>query len=50
MYSGTVQGVSGQGGTEGKAILDGFRNAAQSMAEKLSADYGEIDRVLAGQE
>jgi len=50
MYSGTVQAVGGQGGSEDKAILDGFRNAAQAMAEKLDADYGEIDSVLAGQE
>jgi hypothetical protein len=50
MYSGTVQGVSGQGGSEDKAILDGFRNAAQAMAEKLDADYPEIQGALAGQE
>jgi len=50
MYSGTVQAVGGQGGSEDKAILDGFRNAAQAMAEKLDSDYPEIDRVLAGQE
>jgi hypothetical protein len=49
MYSGTVQAVGGQGGSEEKAILDGFRNAAQAMAEKLAADYPEIDQVLAGQ-
>jgi len=50
MYSGTVQAVGGQGGSEDKAILDGFRNAAQAMAEKLDADYPEIDSVLAGQQ
>jgi hypothetical protein len=50
MYSGTVQAVGGQGGSEDKAILDGFRNAAQEMADKLNADYPEIDRVLAGQQ
>jgi len=50
MYSGTVQAVGGQGGSEDKAILDGFRNAAQAMSEKLDVDYPEIDRVLAGQE
>jgi hypothetical protein len=49
MYSGTVQAVGGQGGSEDKAILDGFRNAAQAMAEKLETDYPEIDQVLAGQ-
>jgi len=50
MYSGTVQAVGGQGGTEDKAILDGFRNAAQAMAEKLETDYPEIDGVLAGKQ
>ena len=50
MYSGTVQAVDGQGGSEDKAILDGFRNAAQSMADKLGAEFPEIDRVLAGQQ
>jgi hypothetical protein len=50
MYSGTVQAVGGQGGSDDKAILDGFRNAAQAMADKLEADYPEIDRVLAGQQ
>jgi hypothetical protein len=49
MYSGTVQAVDGQGGSTDKAILDGFRNAAQAMTDKLSADYAEIDRALAGQ-
>jgi hypothetical protein len=42
--------VGGQGGTEDKAILDGFRNAAQAMAEKLETDYPEIDGVLAGKQ
>ncbi len=50
MYSGTVQAVGGQGGSEEKAVLDGFRNAAQAMAEKLDADYPEIDSALAGQQ
>jgi hypothetical protein len=50
MYSATVQAVGGQGGSEDKAILDGFRNASQAMAEKLSTDYPEIDRVLAGRQ
>jgi len=48
MYSATVQAVGGQGGSEDKAILDGFRKAAQAMAEKLETDYPEIDGVLAG--
>jgi hypothetical protein len=48
LYSGTVQAVSGQGGTEEKAVLDGFRSAAQAMAEKLEVDYGQIDAVLTG--
>jgi hypothetical protein len=50
MYSGTVQGVGGQGGSEDKAVLDGFRKAAEAMAEKLETDYAEIDGALAGQQ
>lgn len=48
MYSGSVQGVSGQGGSREKAVLDGFRNAAAAMAEKLQQELAEIKRVLAG--
>ncbi len=50
MYSGTVQAVSGQGGTGEKAVLDGLRNAAQAMAEKLQDEYPSIDKALAGAE
>jgi hypothetical protein len=50
MYSAKVQAVAGQGGSEEEAVLDGFRNAAQAMAEKLEADYPEIERVLSGAE
>jgi hypothetical protein len=38
MYSGTVQAVPGQGGTQDKAVLDGFRNAAAAMAEKIQQE------------
>jgi hypothetical protein len=48
LYSGTVQGVPGQGGAVDKAVLDGFRNAAQAMAEKLESEFQQIDRALAG--
>ncbi len=48
MYSGIVQDVGGQGGTSQKAVIDGFRNAAEAMAGKLQADYSKIDEVLAG--
>jgi hypothetical protein len=48
LYSGTVQGVPGQGGAVDKAVLDGFRNAAQAMAEKLDADLGQIEKALSG--
>jgi len=48
LYSGTVQGVAGQGGSPEKAVLDGFRNAAAAMADKLGQELGEIERVLAG--
>jgi hypothetical protein len=50
LYSATVQAVAGQGGSEDRAVLDGFRNAAQAMAEKLEADFPEIEKVLAGTE
>jgi len=46
MYSGSVQAVAGQGGRREKAVLDGFRNAAAVMAEKLQQDLVEIERVL----
>jgi hypothetical protein len=48
MYSGSVQAVQGQGGTQEKAVLDGFRNAAAAMADKLQQELAEIKRVLAG--
>jgi hypothetical protein len=46
MYSGTVQAVPGQGGTQDKAVLDGLRNAAAAMAEKIQEELTEIERVL----
>jgi hypothetical protein len=48
LYSGTVQAVPGQGGSVEKAVLDGFRSAAASMADKIGQDLAEIERVLAG--
>ena len=48
LYSGTVQGVPGQGGAADKAVLDGFRNAAQAMADKLTAEFQQIDVALSG--
>jgi hypothetical protein len=48
LYSGTVQAVPGQGGAVDKAELDGLRNAAQAMAEKLETDFGQIDKALSG--
>ena len=49
MYSGTVQGVPGQGGTRQKAIIDGFRNAAEAMAEKINQDLTQIISALSGE-
>jgi hypothetical protein len=49
LYSGQVQGVSGQGGTVDKAILDGYKNAAVGMASKLQSDLKEINAALAPQ-
>ncbi|MBA7532531.1 hypothetical protein ES705_24757 [subsurface metagenome] len=48
LYSGTVQGVGGQGGDNQKAVLDGFRRAADSMAAKIEKDIKEIMKALDG--
>ena len=48
MYSGSVQGVAGQGGSEQKAIIDGFRKASQEMSEKIERDLAEINEALSG--
>jgi len=50
LYSGTVQAVAGQGGSAEKAALDGLRNAASGMADKIAQDLAEIQRVLSGKE
>ena len=50
MYSGTVQAVAGQGGSAEKASLDGLRNAASAMADKIAQDLPEIQRVLSGRQ
>jgi hypothetical protein len=47
LYSAAVQGVSGQGGTENKAIMDGFRNASDGLAGRIRSDLGAIDKALA---
>jgi hypothetical protein len=46
LYSGAVQGIAGQGGDTGKALLDGFRKAAEEMAAKLRRDLPEIGSAL----
>jgi hypothetical protein len=46
LYSGVVPGVAGQGGTEEKAVADGFKKAAEEMAKKLDMDLVEISKVL----
>jgi hypothetical protein len=50
LYSGLVQAVAGQGGTSEKAALDGLRNAAAAMQDKVARDLPEIERALAGKE
>jgi hypothetical protein len=50
LYSGQVQAVAGQGGTSEKAALDGLRNAASAMQDKVAQDLPEIERALAGGE
>jgi hypothetical protein len=47
LYSGQVQGISGQGNAIDKAVLDGYKNAAVEMAAKLQADLKEINAALA---
>lgn len=41
LYSGTVQGVAGQGGSLEKAVLDGFRNAAAAMANNSARNWSK---------
>ncbi len=48
LYSGILQGVSGQGGTAEKATLDSLRNAAAALQDKVAQDLGEIQRALTG--
>lgn len=48
LYSGTVQGVDGQGGSREKAAIDGLRNASQAMADKLAGDLPRIVEILSG--
>lgn len=48
LYSAAVQGIAGQGGDERKAILDGFRAAAQAMSDKLGSEMTRIMEVLSG--
>jgi hypothetical protein len=45
-----VQAVAGQGGTSEKAALDGLRNAAAAMQDKVAQELPEIGRALAGKE
>jgi hypothetical protein len=47
LYSTAVQGIAGQGGDTGKALLDGFRKASEAMSGKLSKDLPEISSALA---
>jgi hypothetical protein len=46
LYSAAVQGVSGQGGTADKAIMDGFRNAADGLKNRIRSDLAAIDKAL----
>jgi len=48
LYSATVQDAGGQGGSAEKAALDGLRNAASAMGERIAGDLQEIRRLLAG--
>ncbi len=48
MYSGSVQGVKGQGNNEEKSVEDALKKAAKAMGEKLERDFPEIKSVLLG--
>ncbi len=48
LYTGTIQGVDGQGGSREKAAIDGLRNAAKAMEDKLTGDLSRIMDLLAG--
>ncbi len=50
LYSGTVQGIAGQGGRADRAVIDGLRRAAEAMADKLRAEVGKINQALSGNE
>jgi hypothetical protein len=47
LYSGTVQGVTGQGGDAAKAAADGLRRAATEMGSKLTQELALISATLA---
>jgi len=46
LYSGSVQGVTGQGGSLDKAVIDGYRQAAEAMSAKLSEDLPQIKNAF----
>jgi hypothetical protein len=48
LYSGSVQGVDGQGGSREKASIDGLINAAKAMEDRLSGDLPRIVELLGG--
>jgi hypothetical protein len=48
LYSETVQAVEGKGGTSDQAALDGLRNAAAAMQDKVAKALPDIERSLAG--
>ncbi len=48
VYSGSVEGVNGQGGNVEKAIEDALSKASRAMERKLDEDLSEIQSVLKG--
>ncbi|NOY07710.1 MAG: hypothetical protein GXP33_02580 [Spirochaetes bacterium] len=48
LYSGSVQGISGQGGSREKAVTDVLRKSSRAMAKKIGKDIPEIQSVLSG--
>ncbi len=48
LYSLTVQNVSGQGNTEEKAVIDGYRKSATQIGKELEAQIDKIKGALLG--
>lgn len=48
LYSRSVGDVKGQGGTEEKAMIDGFQKTAEEMTDAIRQDRSEISGIFEG--